>query len=452
MPFFSKGLKMKKSVSVLVLILFAASAGFSQEIAKLTLAECVDIALQKNPQIMQAEFSYEMSGKDVTVARANFMPSVSADVGYNHSTVGPSSQMRIDTRTGIPVPLQPNEINSWSSSASVSVNQTLFNGGYNYQNYMQSQNMKKSAEFSLESTKQNIIYLVKERYFNLLKRLELLKVQQKSLESAEQSYKLAQVMFEVGKVPKSDVLMAVVQKNEAELAMIETENLLSIARSSLNHVLGFEVDKVIEVADNLEIPELGLTYENAAEMSMSYNPALLKSQFDLKASQNYIGMAVSRYLPSVSAYAGYSWRNEKFSKIADMFDQDYNWYTGVSLSIPIFQGFSRIANHSRARLNYKYSQEILDQTQKDIALEVKEAYFLAKQAKRKITMTEDGIKSAEANLELAAEKYKLGSGTMLDQINAQVSNTQAQSNYIQALYEYKLGLARLEKAMGQLKK
>lgn len=435
---------------LLVCILFASTA-LTQDTLRLNLNQCVEIAIKNNPQMLQSEFYRKMSDKDVTIALSNFLPNVNAGMGYNHSTVGPSSQLRIDPRSGIPVPVQPNEIKSWASSADASVNQTLFNGGYNYYHYSQARNLKKSAEYDLEATRQDVIYRVKERYYNLLKQEQLLQVQKKALESAEESLRLSQTLFKVGKASKSDELQAQVLKDQAELAVIEQENILSIAQSSLNHVLGFEVDRVIQVSDNLDIEEIEITYEKAAELSRLNNPGLIKSRYDLKASKNYIGMAVSSYMPNVSAYAGYSWRHQDFSRIGDMLDKDYNWYAGLSLSIPVFQGFSRIANVGKAKLNYKYNQEIQTQIQKDIDLELKESYFLLQQAKKKIAVTDVAVESAATNLRLAQEKFRVGSGTMLEITDAQVSNTEAQSNNIQALYEYMLCVSRLQKAMGQLK-
>lgn len=444
---------MKRVVSVFSFVILFVNTGFSQQVMRLTLDECVALALKNNPQILQSEFSRRMSEKDVTIALSNFLPDVSAGLGYNHSTVGPSSQMRIDPRSGILVPVQPLEIKSWNSSADASVSQTLFNGGYNYFNFCQAKALKQSAEYNSEATKQEIIYRVKERYYNLLKQEQLLEVQKKALESAEESLRLSQTLFNVGKASKSDELQAQVSKDQAELAVIEQENILSIARSSLNHVLGFEVDKVIQVTDNLDmdIQVVELSYKKAAEISRTHNPDLIRSEYDLKASKHTIGMAVSRYLPSVSAYAGYSWRHQNFDRISDMLDKDYNWYAGVSLSIPIFQGFSRVANVGKAKLNYQFTEEMLIQTRKDIDLELKESYYLLKQAKKKIAVTELGVESAATNLKLAQEKFRVGSGTMLDITIAQVNNTEAQSNHIQALYEYKLSIARLQKAMGQLK-
>ena len=90
------------------------------------------------------------------------------------------------------------------------------------------------------------------------------------------------------------------------------------------------------------------------------------------------------------------------------------------------------------------------QTRRDVALELKQAYFDVQQAKRKIAVTEDAVEAADEDLRLNKEKYSVGAGTMLDLINAQVSYTSAQSDRIQALYDYKYAIARLQKAMGRL--
>ncbi len=67
-------------------------------------------------------------------------------------------------------------------------------------------------------------------------------------------------------------------------------------------------------------------------------------------------------------------------------------------------------------------------------------------------MAKNAVEVAAEDLRLNKEKYKVGSGTMLDLINAQVSYTKAKSDHIQALYDYKYAVARLEKAMGKLEK
>jgi len=431
---------------------FGLFSGIHAQEKEFTIDECVQIALEQNPTIIRGEFTVKIAGKDVTVAMSNFLPRVSADLQYYHSVVGPSSVLRIDPGTGIPVPVQPSEIVSWSSIARFSVSQTVLDGGYNIANYFQKRYTKKSAEYTFKDTKQTTIYVVNERYYNLLAAEKLLEVAEETSRSSEESYKRAQVLFEVGKAPKSDVLQAKVQLETDRLSLIRAQNDLAIARASLNHILGFDVDKEIKVVDDLEVPEMEVGYEDAIENAFTYHPNLLGRHYDVKASRAGIGMAVSQYLPSFYAFYSYSWRHQDFDKIKHMFDTDYNWYMGVQLSVPIFQGFSRIAELSKARLNYKSSQEALDQVRRDIALETKQSYFEVQQAKKAIAVAKNAVEAADEVLRLNREKYSLGAGTMLDLIVAQVSYTSAKSEHIQSMYSYKKSIARLQKAMGKLEK
>ncbi|MBN2414240.1 TolC family protein [bacterium] len=444
---------MKRLVSLLVLITLIGAAGRLQaQEGALTLEECVAIALEHNPDLVRGRFTLKMAGKDVTVAMSNFLPSVSASMGYNHSVLGPSSVTRIDPTTGIPVPLQPMEIKSWSSNAGLSANITVFNGGYNIYNYKQSRHLAQQAEHTFVNTRQTVLYTVKERYYNLLKAEKLLEVAEETLKSSEESFKKANVLYEVGKASKSDALKARVQIESDRLSLIRAENSLAIARASLNYVLGFDVDKVIKVVDNLEVPEVELAYPDAMANAVMNHPQLKSSELGLLAAKDGVGMAVSRFLPRLGAFYGYSWRNEAFKQINNMFDSDYNWYAGFSLSLPVFSGFSRNAMLSKAKLNRNYAAESVDQIRREIALEVKQAYFEIQQSKRAIEVAESALEAAEEDLKLNQERYSLGAGTMLDLINAQVSYTTAKSDRIQSLYTYKYAIARLQKAMGLLEK
>ncbi|MFO7889642.1 MAG: TolC family protein [bacterium] len=430
-------------------IIFTASFSFAQE-KELTVNECVEIALQQNPDIIMSEFSFKIAGKNVTTSLANLLPSIDANLSYYHSVRGPSSRLMIDPRTGIPVPVQPNEIKSWSSNVDLSVNETIFNGGYNIYNIKRAIAAKKSSKYNLKLTKQNTILVVKERYYNLLKAEKLLEVAEETLKSSEESYKRAQVLFEVGKAPKSDVLKAKVQLENDRLSLITAQNDLSVARASLNHVLGFDVNKKIKGIEKLDIPEYSIEYEDVVNNASQYHPSLLKNEFDLKVSGASVGMAVSSFLPSIRAYYSYSWSNSNLNEINSIWDTDYRWYLGVGLSMPIFQGLSRVAEVSKAKLNRLSQNKKLEQVKRNVALEAQQSYFYLKQAKKKISVTRETVESAEEDLRLNKEKYRLGSGTMLDLLNAQVSYSQAKSDYIQSLYDYKYAIARVEKAMGVL--
>ena len=87
-----------------------------------------------------------------------------------------------------------------------------------------------------------------------------------------------------------------------------------------------------------------------------------------------------------------------------------------------------------------------------MALLVKQYYFEVQQYKKQIAVSADAVEAADEDLRLNKEKYDLGAGTMLDLIVAQASYTQAQSDHIQAKYDYNFSIARLQRAMGVLKR
>jgi outer membrane protein len=436
---------MKKLLKMMTMVLAACAFGQTQT---LTLESCVKMALDNNPGLKMRQLALKSSEKDVSLAVSNFLPNVSMGLGYNHQVVGPSSQIRF--QNGIPVPERPNSVASWSSSTNFSLSQPLFNGGYNYYNYKQSRARKESAGYDLESVKQATIYYVKERYFNLLKAQKLLQVQEETFKSSEESFKRAEALYQVGKAPKSDMLQAKYELENNRLNLLSAQNGLSVAVSSLNYIVGNGIDDPIQIADSVSTVPVDIAYPQALEAGLANHPDILRTVSDLKASQAMVGMARSRFLPSISLNGGYSWYNKDFKKINTIFDKDYNKSLGVSLSLPLFEGLSRVHQYTKAKIGVETQAEMLTQAQRDLAFELKQAYLDIGKSKANIEVLKNAVDVAEENLRLNKEKYKLGSGTMLDLITAQVSYTQAKSNYIQSQYDYQFAVARLEKAMGRL--
>ncbi len=415
----------------------------------LTLDQCKDIALNRNSELVQSRLQLKMTSRDEISAFSNFLPSVSGSMGYNHSVAGPSSALRIDPQSGILVPVRDQKVKSWSSSAGLNARQMLFDGGAIF-GFAQAAYQKGSANASADATRQSVILQVKEAYHNLLKKERLLQAQEQTLKQWDESYKRYETMYQVGKVPRSDVLKAKVQLENARLALIQAQSDLTIANASLNHVLGFSVDRKIKAIDNLTPVEEDISYETALEKARASHPALRKSRSDVKASKAAFLSTSSQFLPSLYGSGGYSWNNEKFDQVKNMFDTDYNWYLGVSLSMPIFQGFSRVAGISRSHLQVQSAKESLAQTERDVALSLHQAYASVQLARQQITYTKDSEAAAEEDLRLNQEKYDLGSGTMLELITSQAAFTTARNAAIQARYDYMTAVAQLQKAMGVL--
>lgn len=220
-----------KRLLLWVVYAFIPLAAFAQE-ETLTIDQCVDVALKRNNDIVQSGLQLKMIARDEISAFSRFLPSVDANLGYRHSVNGPSSQFKIVN--GIPVVLQPVKTVSWNSYTSFSAQQMLFDGGSIF-NFVRAKYTKDGAASTYDYTLQNTIYKVKSAYFDLLKKEKLLQAQEETLKQWEESYKRYDMMYQVGKVAKSDVLKAKVQLENARLALLQAQNDLSIANAQLNY-------------------------------------------------------------------------------------------------------------------------------------------------------------------------------------------------------------------------
>jgi outer membrane protein TolC len=159
-------------------------------------------------------------------------------------------------------------------------------------------------------------------------------------------------------------------------------------------------------------------------------------------------MAKSGRLPTLSASGSYSWGDSDLPEDASDWKGHDSWSVGLSLSIPIFDGLSTKSNIRQAELNAAIAEEQLKQARREVSLAVKQAYLSVNEAEQRIQLTEESLALAEEERRLAQERYRLGASFLLELIDSQVAYSTAQTNYISALYDYKLALAQLEQAVG----
>jgi TolC family type I secretion outer membrane protein len=439
----------KKPLFFCALIIFIAGFSFASE-KPLTLSQCLEIALSNNPDILRAEAERQDAVLQTELARAELLPSLGAGLGYTHSVAGPSSQTYLDPLSGIQRQTQPFSITSRNFSSGLNFSQTIYDGGYAIANYQKSQYDEEASVHSYENSRQNVIYAVNQAYFELLKQKQLLIVFTETVKSSEEALKKAQSMEQIGSAPHSDVLKAKVKYETDRMNLLKSENSLEIAKANLNHTLGLNVNEAVEIEETVPEIDFILEYDQAIKIALENHPALKQSSTLLASAQKYIRMAQSSYLPQISGSVNYGWYNEDFGNVANMFDQDYNWSAQLSLEIPIFDGFARRANLNRSKVNYRSLQDQYQQTERQLLLEVKTAHLGLLQAEKQIALARESLLSAEEDLKQSTARYQLGSGTMLELIDAEVALTSAKAQLIQAQYDRLLAQTRLKKAIGKL--
>ena len=410
--------------------------------------ECIRIAKRNAPSMKTAEYALKVAEANVLDAWGNMLPSFSASVTGYRTTYGPQDISIVDPTTGrvISTTSATQEFSNYSSR--INYGMSVFDKR-NWSNLSRQQANQRISEYDMKVTEQDLIYRVKEAYYALLAYQRLLEVNEETVKSREENLRKIESMFEVGSASKADVLKQKVQVQDARAALIQATNDVEYARANLAHTMGIHFDAPLRIVDVLDIEEPDVDLEQSLRDAMENHPDVLRAGAQVNVAKASVGYAQAAFWPSLGAGGSYSWGpDDELSKITDMFDKNYNWSLGLQLSIDI-PDLSTLANIRSAKSELALADEQLGETKGNIALAVKKAYLDLNAAKEIIKAREEEVASAAEDLKLAEERYRVGAGTALELIDAQVNHTSAQSNHVQALYDYKLALAQLERAIGK---
>lgn len=444
---------MKIFLSSVCLLLFLANISSAQTEASsprvFSLDECIQLAVKNNATLIAAKNSYKVAKSDVWTGWGRLLPRVDSRLGYSRRVIGPTDRIHYDEATGeLSFGISGIETSKYYS-ASISASQGWSLGGWDFYNIKQKNASKSWAKSSYQLTRQELILSVKQTYFDVLKTKMLLEIQKEALKRAAEQLKIAETRYELGAASFSDVLKAKVQYGDVELALISADNALKLAKATLNSWMGQDVDIPIDVEENLTMPGFDYSYEDALKETMGKNPNVKKAQFDLRSAEAQLGMYRSTLFPNFNLYGSYSWNDTDLDELKYIRQRDYEWYLSAYFSFNIFENFQRKYNISYAKANRNSARENFRQTKNDVALQLKQAFLNVQEAKEKINLTKKKVESAEEDLDLVQEKYNLGAANILELLDAEVSFKKAESDRIEALYDYNLAVAQFEKAIGK---
>jgi len=428
-------------------VLVLGTAAFAQNGRPLTLEECVQMALDKNSQYLNAERQVRVAEANVASARAAILPSINSSFSSSRSHFV-FDGVRVDQRTGT---LLPGGTYRNSHFAQISLRQNLFDFGASWNTIRQSSASKTSTEHSFQAAKQGTILAVHERYYQFLKDLRLLEVAREAANLSEEQLKRTESMYEIGSVSQGDVFKAKTTFGNDKISLIQQENVVKNSRMALNVVLGRAAEAALEIADLNEI-DAPKAYEMTQVMqtAVQNNPNLKRYEASMSAASYGVKVGKAQYLPALNLSAAYTRNDPEYNKVYSTLNRNFNANLGLSVDFNLFNGFADKARVDREAANYQIARENMIEQERLLRQQAQQS-LLALDAWREISaINNDNLASAQEDLRLAQERYRVGAGTLLDIITAQASLTRAKSTLIRARYDAKIAEAQLQEAMGAL--
>jgi len=294
---------------------------------------------------------------------------------------------------------------------------------------------------------------VRVAYYDILLAAQQIIVQEASVNLLRKELEDATRRFEAGTVPRFNVLRAEVEVANARPKLIRAKNSHRIAKNNLANLLGYHVptnvweEIPLQLTAKLEAEPYEIDLPAAVAQALERRPELGVLRKAERLRKEEILMAKGGYKPSLELFAGYGARNTRFR---DDFLQDVAGFNaGIQLNWDIFDGRLTKGKIQQAEALHERAVVDLDDTTRRVELEVRTAYSNFIEAQEVLESQKKVQEQAEEALRLASSRAEAGTGTQLDVLNAQTSLTEARTTQSQALHDYAVARARLERAIGQ---
>ena len=442
----------------LLLALFLGLSGapvVAQQVVTLSLSEAVDYALENNPSTKNARLELLISKATIKETTARGLPQINGAYNLDYNPKIPV--VFLPNQPPFGDPSNPSDVIparfgvSYSSGLGVTVSQMVFDGSF-FVGLRAAKTLLELTNKDLKKAEIDVVENVKKAYFGVLVNQQRIRLAGANLSRIDTLLKETTALNEAGFVEKIDVSRVQVQRNNTYTQIQRGQAALDISKQILKLQMGIPVEYEVELSESLQ--ELTTKEELLQLVGVEGADRI---EIDQVASQiTLVGLDLknnlSQYMPKIN-FVGNMRRSGAGNELDRVFNKS-NWFgsslVGVSMSVPIFDGFSKAARIQKNRVQLTQLEN-----QRSFLKESFKSELYA--AKANLRNDLNILEVQEANLQLATEvyqiariKYKEGIGSNLEVVNADAALIEAEINYLGALYDGLISKINLEKALGVL--
>lgn len=402
-----------------------------------SLQKCIDYALGNNIQIKQQQLNTKYYENQVSQAKSNRLPNLNAQIG-NDNSFG-RSLTYLNTYKNV---------NSSSITGGASTNLTIFNG-FQLSNSIDKQELDLQATLKdLQKAKDDMMLNIAGMYLQILFSEELVLVDEAQIEVTKQQLSRTQQLVEAGSLAKGAQLEIEAQMAREELQLVNNKNDMQLSYLALYQLLelpiaeSFKIEKPVlpEIKANLSMANSIDVFNNA----MNVRPEIQAAQLRVKSAEKDLEIAKGNQYPSLTFNANYyNLYNNKYTDIngediafGDQLKNNGRSSLGLTLGIPIFNRFQVKNGISNAELQIQDYQYRLQTSSNTLRKEIEQAYTNALAALNRYMSTEKAVESMQEAFRYVEEKFNVGMVNSVDYNLQKNQLTSAQSQLLQAKYEY----------------
>jgi len=445
---------------------FESNASLIKAGAKLTLSDCIQIALDNSPNIKKAAFNYKISKNDVSLAKTAFFPTIGIGTGYYFN--GSYNRNR-DTHSNY-------------YNLSTNLNQLIWNFGKT-NSQIKMQKFKSIASlYTFDNTVLDTIFAVKTNYFGVLAAKAAMDINRANVQINERNYQRTKAFFDEGIRSKIDLVNAEVYLSDSKIkyvqavkayqnALVKLNNSMFVAHTPAYEIANTELfnydnkeipvnlDKISDTKDlsnppkavsdavltsrveqlaileNYKFQPFKYTFEECEQLALKNRPDLKAYEATLEAMKQSLKYIKREYLPDITGSVGYGFRDH-------ISTNSINASIGLQTNLNIAQEKFKIDN---GKLQIQLAENDIELIKQNIYFDIQNAYVNMVQLEEEIPLMAVKVRQTRENFELADGRYAVGLGDYIELQDAKQNYNTAQNSYVQTVYNYSVARANLER-------
>ena len=432
-----------------MLCIFTANAqeGYSLE-------QAVQYALANNENVRNAALAIEDASSQIGETLADGLPQINGSFNYTNNTEIPTSFVPaiLFDNTAEPGDLAPVQFGSQHvGSMNLTLNQMIFDGSF-FVGLQASRTLQGLTKKDKEKSEIDIVEAVNKAFYTVLINEERLKLVEVNLTTLEKTLEETQAMYENGFAEKLDVSRLKVQFNNLKTERQNITHGIQISYNLLKFQMGMPISENLSITGDLDVFDFTVPEENISGFQYGDRVEVQQVNYQKKLAELDLKNLQVKYLPKVTFNAGIG-QSSGANTFSDFTNSD-SWfsssYIGLSLNLPIFEGFRKKHGAQRKRIQISTIDNQYKLLTNNIDSEIVAARLSLENGLEKLEVQRENMNLAREVYDVTREKYREGIGSNLEVLNAENDQKEAETNYFSALYDAIIAKIDLDKALGKL--
>lgn len=426
-----KYLNPKRYLVYTLLAVIFTSNSFAQEVEKITLQQAVDLALQNNLQIKQAQYQSSISEEGLKQSKFEMYPNLISSASANRQF-----GLFFDNQTGRLINSSVDQV-----SGRLNSNVLLFNGG-SLINQIQQNKMNLMADKSnVEKVKNDLSLNVVITFLSIVSNRDLVKTSKQQLDLSTQQLQVAQRNFDVGNSILADLSQSKAQVATNELNLINADNAYQLAMLDLKQLMEMDSEKQIEVIipaiEDVSYIENKYSSFDVYTKALENYPDIKLASFNTESFKYGVKVAKGNLYPSLGfgggLNSGFSSANP-LSFIDQFTDNNFGQFLGFNLSIPIFNNYRSKSQFNIAKIRYENAKLSEQLVKNNLNKTIGQAVLDLKSAIKSYAATQSAFTSSRDAFNVIKQRYEVGLVNVIELNTSQTNYNRAEFDFIQAKY------------------